>query len=577
MQYQQLVKVYEEVQKNPARLTKTQLVSSFIKDLNEDLIGDSVLLLQGRIYPEWDEREIGLSTQLVSKAISVASGHSQSDVQRSWTNNQDLGLAAFELMQNKKQSTLWSEPLTIQKVINNLRKAAVIEGEKSVDKKIQLVSELLISASPSEAQYIVRTVLQQLRIGLGDGTIRDAIAWSSCGAELVEGAATHEKGREHIDKWLSAVQNAYELANDFSVVAKTALFQGLEGLQEINLAPGRPVKAMLSQKVENIKEGFERVGNPCMCEEKIDGFRVQIHKTDKITIFTRRLENVTRQFPDVVEAVKQVKANNFILDAEVVGKKDNKYQAFQKISQRIKRKHHIEQTVKDFPVEVNVFDILYLNDESLVDNSYESRRSKLEEVVPIVNDVIKPVKSIIVSNDEDAQKIYEAALSDGHEGMMMKKLEATYQPGARVGYTVKIKPSMETLDVVIIGAEWGEGKRSEWLSSFILAVKKGDDFVEIGRMGTGLKEKPEEGFSFKEMTELLKEQITNKDGREVRVTPKIIIEVEYEEVQKSPTYSSGFALRFPRFVRLRDDKDIEEISTLNDLEELYLSQRGRNN
>jgi len=318
------------------------------------------------------------------------------------------------------------------------------------------------------------------------------------------------------------------------------------------------------------------VGSPCAFEYKYDGFRVQIHKEkDKISIFTRRLEEVTNQFPDVVEAVKEyVNCSRCILDAEVVGynEQTGKHLPFQNISQRIKRKYNIEEMTKKFPVEVHVFDIMYYEGKTLVKKPFKERREWIEHIIPVKGRKIKPAINVIITDINEANKFYEQSLQNGNEGVMAKNLEGIYKPGSRVGYGVKIKPVMEALDLVIVGAEWGEGKRSGWLTSFTLAcIDDNGNLREIGKVGTGIKEKSE-GVTFEQLTQTLKPLITKEEGRNVQITAKLVIEVNFEEIQKSPTYSSGYALRFPRLIRIRDDKPIDEASSLTQIEDMYLQQ-----
>jgi len=266
------------------------------------------------------------------------------------------------------------------------------------------------------------------------------------------------------------VQGAYDVANDFSIVAEKAKIDGINGLRKISLEPGRPVKVMLALKVKDVKEGFERVGKPADIEYKLDGFRLQIHKKDNdIKLFTRRLENVTKQFPDVVDYVENyVKGDSFIIDSEAVGfsPKTKKYLPFQNISQRIKRKYNIRSTAKEFPVELNVFDVIYYNGKNMIKTPFIERRKLVEKIVKPVERKILYVKNFITSNEKEVLKFYKESLNKGNEGIMFKTLDAVYKPGARVGHMVKFKPVMDTLDLVIVGAEWGEGKRSNWLSSF---------------------------------------------------------------------------------------------------------------
>jgi len=335
---------------------------------------------------------------------------------------------------------------------------------------------------------------------------------------------------------------------------------------------------MLAQKAKNIEEAFETVGRPAILEYKYDGFRMIIGKHgDKVSIHTRRLENVSAQFPEVVKLIKEnVKADSCIIDGEAVGydPKTKKYVPFQNISQRIKRKYDIEAIAKDIPVELNLFDIVFLNGKSLIKTPFIERRKILEKIVKEKEYRIRLAQQTKTDKDSEAEKFYQKSLNAGNEGVMFKNMNAPYKPGSRVGTWIKLKPIMETLDLVIIAAEWGEGKRAGWLTSFTLAVldQDNDEFLEIGKFGTGIKEKEEEGTSFEQLTELLKPSIISEKGRDVRIKPNIIVEIKFEEIQKSPSYSSGYALRFPRLVRVREDRGPDEASTLDQVEKMYKEQ-----
>ncbi|MBI3034135.1 ATP-dependent DNA ligase [Candidatus Woesearchaeota archaeon] len=338
---------------------------------------------------------------------------------------------------------------------------------------------------------------------------------------------------------------------------------------------------MLAMKADTIQEGFEKAGKPLEAEFKLDGFRVQIHKKgSEIKIFTRRLENVTRQFPEITEYVnKHVKGDNFILDAEAAGyeKATKKYMPFQSISQRIKRKYGIEKMAEDYPVEVNVFDVIAYGSRSLISEPFKKRRELLEKIIRPAERKILPVKNLVTDSQQEIERFFGESKENGNEGLMFKNLNAPYKPGARVGYMLKYKKTMENLDLVIVKAEWGEGKRSKWLSSYTIACRNGRDMLELGKASTGLKEKPEEGLSFEEMTSLLKPLIIREEGKTAFVKPKVVIEVGYEEIQKSPTYESGYALRFPRVIRLRDDRRADDASTLKMVEQYYGEQKKKGN
>ncbi len=587
MKYLELVGVYEQLERTSKRLEKTYCMSEFLKKIPVKELDRIILLVRGLVFPQWDERKIGMASRLLLKAINTASGIDLAEIEKEWKKTGDLGLCAENIMSKKSQATLFAQELTTDKVFENIQKQASMEGAGTVDKKVKLIAELITSAKPIEAKYIIRTVLEDLRVGLGEGTVRDAIAWAFFSQELGFKYESKEndfvvEDREKYNQYIGAVQEAYDVANDFAVVAKAAKENGLQGLGSISIEPGKPIKVMLYQKVKDMKEAFEAVGRPAAFEYKYDGFRLQIHKNkDKIWLFTRRLDEVTKQFPDVVSFVQgHVKGDSFIIDCEAVGYDTNtkKYTAFQNISQRIKRKYDIAEMSKKFPVELNIFDVVYYDGECLLKKPFSERRKIVERIIANPADLkIKPAVQLITEDDSAAEAFYKKSLAAGNEGAMVKNLQGIYKPGSRVGYGVKLKPVMETLDVAIVGAEWGEGKRSAWLSSFIIAVRNPEtgELVEIGRVGTGIKEKDEEGVSFNQLTEMLKPFIIKEEGKEIRVKPTVIIEVNYEEIQASQTYGSGFALRFPRFVRLREDRSPDEISTTEEVKVLYEKQRGR--
>ncbi len=554
MQYSELVEVYQQLEATSKRLEKTSILAAFLKKLKHEGNKEIVYLVQGRIFPDYDQREIGISTQLIIKALAKSVGMPEHNIVNEWKLIGDLGKVAEKLVEKKKQHTLYSKKLTAEKVLDNLRKLTEFIGKGTVEKKMGLIAELLTSASPSEAKYIVRTILNDLRIGVGTGVLRDAIT-EAC-----------YNDKEMTEK----VQAAYDMTTDFALVFELAC-KGKKDIEEVEIYPGRPLKVMLFLKVKDIKEGFEAVGKPAAIEYKYDGFRMMIHKTKKheIKIFTRRLDEVTSQFPEVKGYVeKYVKGDTYILDSEAVGydSKTMKYRPFQDISQRIKRKYNIEKLQKELPIEVNVFDILYYNGKNLLKMPFIERRKIIEKAVTEKRGKIKLAEEIITDNETKAQDFYKQALKIGEEGVMIKKLEAPYKPGARVGSGVKLKPEENEFDLVIVKAEYGTGKRAGWLTSYTVACRQGSKLLEIGKFSTGLKEKEEEGSSFIELTKLLKPLIIEEHGREVSVKPKIVVTVRYQNIQQSPTYGSGYAMRFPRFVMLRPDRSVDDIATLAEVE-----------
>jgi len=568
MRYKELAEFYEEASATTKRLEKTEILSKFLKKINPS-DRDILYLLLGDIYPEYDERRIGISTQLAIKAISKATGIEEKQVIHEWKVHGDLGEVAKILTEKKRQSTLHSHVLTTEKVLENLRKLPELIGKGTVGKKLSLITELLSSASPVESLYLVRTLIGDLRIGLKESTIRDSMAKAFCSGDK----SAPKKIQDAIDK-------SNDIASVFDVIKDCKI----DELEKIHLQVGKPIKVMLAQKANNIKEAFEAVGKPCAIEYKYDGFRMLIHKKQGLVIlFTRSLENVTNQFPEVVDFVKKyVKGDTFILDSEAVGfnKKTKEYMPFQDISQRIRRKYNIEKLQSELPIEINVFDILYYNGKSLLNDSFEKRTALIKKIIKSHPYKIIHSKQIITSDEAAAERFYKQALKNRQEGVMFKNLRAKYQPGRRVGHMLKIKPEERDLDLVITGGEYGTGKRHGWLSSFILSCrngKEGGKFLEVGKFGTGIKEKSTEeskiGISFHELTEKLRPYFLEEKGKSVKIKPKIIVSVTYQEIQKSPNYNSGFALRFPRFTALRNDKPLSEISSLDEIKKDFENQK----
>jgi DNA ligase-1 len=558
MKYSNLCEIYEELEKNPSRLKKTEILSEFLKKIKHEKHREILYLIQGRVWPDYEEKEFGISSQTIIKALAKSSGKSESDIMKKWKKIGDLGEVASEVTGKKSQSTLFSSAVTTDKVLENLKRLPELTGKGTVDKKIALISELLSGATSVEAKYIIRTLLNDLRIGVGSGVLRDAIVW-----------ACFEKDDKEATE---LVQSAYDKVTDFALVFEKAV-KGKKELEKVEFSPGQPLKVMLALKAESLEDGFERVGKPAVFEFKYDGFRMLINKDEKgnIRIFTRRLDEVTRQFPEVKEYVKKfVKADNFIIDSEAVGydKKTKKYQPFQSISQRIKRKYDIEKVAEEFPVEINAFDLLYLNGKSLINEPFKERTKLLRKIVKGEKFKFVPAEQLITNEIKEAEKFFEKALKEGEEGVMIKNLNSPYKPGARVGYMLKLKPTANEFDLVITGAEYGTGKRAGWLTSFDVACidKDTNEFLDIGKVSTGIKEKSEEGTSYEDMTKLLKPLIISEKDKNVKVKPKIVITVIYQEIQKSPSYSSGYALRFPRFTALRTDRDVSDIATISEIE-----------
>jgi DNA ligase 1 len=559
MKYKKLCELYKKVSSTTKRLEKTDILSEYLKELNNP---ELAYLLLGRVFPDYDQRELGISQQILVKAISKSFGIKTTDVMNEFKRLGDLGDVAEFLIEKRNQSFLFNTELSVEKVFQNLQKIACLEGKGAIEKKISLISELYSLASPLESKYLSRTILGNLRIGISTPTIIDAFAKAFL------------NGR---DKEL--IQEKYDLSNDLAEIF-SASKKGKGELEKIHIVPGKPLNVMLAVKATTIQEAFEVCGKPAAIEQKYDGFRMLINKDSegKISLFTRKLEDVTKQFPDVVERVESnIKGKSFILDSEIVGfdKKTKKYLPFEAISQRIRRKYEIERLVDELPVEINIFDCLSFEGKDLIKKPFIERRKVVEKIIKEEKLKIRPAVQIITDNEEVANKFFQEALELGEEGIMIKTLNASYKQGRRVGYMCKLKPIANDLDLVITGAEYGTGKRGGALTSFFVACRKGDELLEIGRVSSGLKEKEEEGLTYDQMTEILLPLVESEDKNIVQLSPKVVVMVTYQNIQPSTAYSSGFALRFPRIVRYRPDRSWRDIASLEEIREEVKKTRAK--
>ena len=561
MEYAALVSVYERLEATSGTHEKRDILAAALADADEDTLGTLALLVRGRVFPNWDSTTLGVSSSLVTDAVVDATGVPAERIEDWWREAGDLGDAAAEAVREKSQATLASRTLTVAYVHETLEELAGYEGTGSQDRKVKTVAGLVGSADPAEARWVVRTVLGAMRLGVGEGILRDAIAQA-----FLDGPADAD-----------AVERAYAVTNDAAVVAETASREGLQALEALDLRVFRPIKPMLAGKADTMVDAFAALGDEdgvALVETKYDGIRAKLHADGDgdVRMFTRRLEDVSAQFPDVIEATREaVAADRYILEAEVVGYDPETGEAvpFQELSRRIKRKRGVDAMAEEVPVTVHVFDCLLLGEDSLLTESLRDRLAALGAVFDPIADRIERADHRRTADPEAAASFYETVVAAGHEGVMVKNLDATYQPGSRVGYQLKVKSTMEPLDLVVTRAKWSEGRKSDYLGRPYLACRDPDTgaFLEVGRMHTGFTDAQLEAF-----TDLVEPLIESVDGREADLRPEVVLEVEYEEIQSSPTYDSGYALRFPRLSEIRTDLGPADADTIGTVERLYDEQ-----
>ena len=546
--FREFAEFCDKIEKISSTLEKTARIAAFLKKIEDDEeLYNVTLFIMGKVYPEWSEKDLGIGVGLIYEALRISAGVNKRLIEELVRMKGDLGIAAEEVIKKKKQTSLFQEELTVKRLKEIFDEISNLSGEGSQKKKIMLLSEIYVSCSPIEARYLTRLILKEMRLGVGEGIVRDAIAKAyGIDAEIVE--------------------RAYMVANDYGRIAVVAKNGGKDALLSLRISPHIPVKMMLAQVAESLEDAVKEI-RELGVEWKFDGSRVQVHWSEgKVSIFSRRLENVTNALPDIVREIKKAVKADVILDGEVIAIKDGKPMPFQNVLRRFRRKYDVSKMIEKIPLIVYFYDIIYDEDE-IIDLPLKERRKRLENAVK-ENEVIRVAKQVITRDVDEIKRIFDEAINAGHEGVMLKNLESKYVPGKRGKNWLKYKATMETLDLVVVGGEWGEGKRSNLISSFELAcIDENGNFLRIGKVATGFSDE-----DLEEMTELFKPLIEYQEGKKIVFQPKIVFEVAYQEIQRSPKYESGFALRFPRFVRLRDDKNVEEADNIERVQRLFEMQ-----
>ena len=550
MKYQELVNIYSQLESTTKRLEKTEIISNFLKKLDGETLSEVGLLILGKVYPSWSDEEIGIGNKLLMKAVAEATGTTIEKVEDSVRDEGDIGLACIKLVKNKTQQTFFSKPLTIDFVFNSIRKLSTISGNKSTNRKISILLELLSQASPTEAKYLTRTVTEELRIGVGEGVIRDAIAQAF-----------------NIDKKI--VERAQMLTNDLGLVSLVAMEEGSEGLEKLNLKPGKPVKPMLAQLSPPLTEIIEEMGL-AICETKYDGIRLQIHRNnDEITIFTRRLENITNALPEIFELIDEhLPHENFIIEGEVIATENGKPLSFQNVLHRVRRKYNIDEAIENVPLKLFLFDLLFYKT-PMIDEPLIERRKKLTEIVDTTPEL--NLSNMVYGTPEtipEVEALFELSINEHHEGIMIKDANEPYIPGLRGKKMLKWKAEPETLDMVVLGGIHGIGKRANFIGSYLVGLRGEDDqFKTIAYVATGLDD-----ATLEYLTKKMEEYKISEKGRDITVEPKIILEIAFSEIVKSPEYETGYSLRFPVVKNIRKDKGLNDVDTVERLISMYNNQ-----
>ncbi|MEM1607226.1 MAG: ATP-dependent DNA ligase [Candidatus Bathyarchaeia archaeon] len=580
MDYSLVTEVYEKIESTTKRLEMTDYLVDLLKKTPKEVIDKVVYLTQGKLYPDYVGIELGVAERLALRAVSKVAGRKEEEIEEDLARTGDLGETAQNFLEKRRQVSFFRKPLTVERVYQILDKIAKATGEGSMDLKVNLLAGLLADATPKEAKYIIRTVTGKLRLGIADMTILDALA------------IAYGKGKGARD----VIERAYNISSDLGKVAKALAEGGLEAIKSFHVSVGNPIRPMLAERLSSPAEILEKLGGKCIAEYKYDGERIQAHKSgSSVTLFSRRLENITSQYPDAAELIRDhIKAEAAIIEAECVAVNldTGEMMPFQELMHR-RRKYDIEKAAKEYPVSLFAFDVLYVDGKDLTLEPYPVRHRVLEEIVE-QGERFQIAKYLVVDNIDDLERFFEEAVEAGCEGLVCKSLsnDAVYQAGARGWLWIKYKRDYksemtDTVDLVVVGAFYGRGRRAGTYGALLLAAydHDNDTFKTVCKCGSGFTD--EDLQNLPKMLEPYR--INHKHPRvdsnleaDVWFLPKMVIEVIGAEITLSPIHTcakdlirkgSGLAIRFPRFTgRYRTDKSAEDATRVDEIVEMYRRQ-----
>lgn len=550
--FRTLAELCERLESTTKRNDMVNWVALFILSLETEEIEPATSMLIGRVFPKWDQRTLKVSWAALSTIIRKITDINNNTFSKAFSKTGDVGDATKIVLEEgkiKKQATLFQKPLTILEMQHTFETIAETTGTGSREKKERLLETLLSSATPFEAKCIVKILIGEMRIGFHEGLMELAVAQAF--------KIPHD-----------IIQTASMLTGDISKAATIAKIKGKEGLLKLKLKVFRPIKPMLAQTAATVAEALEEHNGQTALEYKLDGARIKIHKSkNTVKIFSRQLTDVTESLPEIVKLIQEeVKADEAVLEGEVIAVgKDGSPMPFQHLMRRFRRIRKIEHTAEEVPVQLYLFDILYADSQSFINKPYTKRRKKLAETAG----AISLTKQVIARDIGVAEEFLKEAIEGGHEGLMAKNPNSPYTPGVRGKRWFKIKKVLEPLDLVIVAAEYGYGRRHGWLSDYYLAARDTEtgELLTVGKTFKGLTDN-----EIVETTSRLKQLTVKKEGYRVIVMPKIVVEVTYNEIQKSQKYKCGMALRFARITKIRDDKSLEEVDTIQKVKEIYGKQ-----
>ncbi len=589
MDFLLIAQTLDILEKTSSKIQQAAALAMLFKKTPASDIDKVVYIILGTLWPDWKGLpEIGIAEKGIQKAIAMATGVQESEVEKLYKSLGDYGLA-IEKIKTSKQSRAVGltsfikntkaaplKSLTVDEVYNTFVKIASLQGEGSRDMKLRLLSAILAKAEAKEAKYIVRFVEGRLRLGVGEATVMDGLA-SAFGVSR------------------DLIERAYNIYPDLGAIARIIAEKGASEIKNIKPTPGIPLRPMLAERASDPNEILTKAGSPALAEFKYDGERAQIHKKEgRVWIFSRRLEEITHQYPDVVDMVlKYVKASEAIIESEIIAidPETGDFKPFQELMHR-KRKKDIHEALKEYPVIVRIFDCLYVDGYDLTTKPLSERKEMLKKIIN-ESDEFKLADGTIVTNVKELETFFLKAVENGCEGLVVKSLgpDSIYQAGVRGWLWIKYKRDYksemsDTVDLVVVGAFHGRGKRAGTFGALLLAAydPETDRFKTVCKVGTG--------FTDEELAELPKklelyrlpykhQRVDSDIEADVWFEPMVVMEVGGAELTLSPLHTcckgwiksdAGISIRFPRFIRWREDKTANEATTTKEIYEMYLKQ-----
>ena len=578
MEFSIIAKLFEKMENTSKRIELTNILVELLKKTPKKIIPNVVYLLQGIIRPNFEGVELGVAEKLAIRSISKSSGLPIKKIEDDYRNCGNLGLTASNILKLKTQTTFTTEKITVERVYETLFKIANLEGKGSQDLKMKYISSLLNDATPLEAKFVLNILLGTLRLGIAENTVMDALAIGFTGKK----------------EYRKQIEDAYNVSSDLGKVSEVIVSEGLDGIKKFQISLFNPVRPMLADRIKSEKEATEKMPVEFAAEYKLDGERVQIHKqADKIILFSRSLENITKYYPDIVENIgNSLDVNEGIFEAEIVAINENtgEFLPFQELMHR-RRKYKLKKAVLQYPITVNFFDVLYFDGKNCLNLKYSERRKILENSVK-ENNFAKLVPMAIVKNENEVEDFLENSINSGCEGLMLKILDAAYRAGIRGGNWLKLKREYrnelgDSLDLVVIGAYFGKGRRTGRYGTLLLATynPEKDNFPSICKVGTGFTDE-----SLDQLYQILSNKVILKKNpriesemeADVWFEPELVLEIVASEITLSPIHKTalgtirkgaGLALRFPKFTgKIRIEKGSEDASTDEEVYSLYKGQ-----